>query len=266
MRADLFGGHQIHREEGGRREREKVASTEAGVALQIAPENDEGAGDGQGEAEPEGQTGPLAEDQPGKQADDDGGVVAEQRGVGRGSLQDGGVVKSEIEGEEKSAERDDEKGARADARLPAIEKNRGQEDHGGNKQAVKGGRGTGDAGPTNEDGGPGDADDSGRERKVGKRFAGTVRGHQLLDLYVELLRKGLVEYRTRGAANGARRDEAVFRRSLALPEDLEAGSRGNFQNGIEGKKHPTFPLFLQRCENKRVVVQGSAYVVKTGDL
>src|ERR1700692_4857685 len=121
--ADFFRNHEVDSETRGGSKRLQIADADTRVEREVGPQNDGRAGNGHQEAEPKGARGALTENHPAEEADKDGRVVAQQGGVGGGGLQDSGVVKGQIEGEEKAAESDDAQGAGITRRFGAIEEN-----------------------------------------------------------------------------------------------------------------------------------------------
>ena len=122
MCADVFGGEEIDGEASGGDQRHEIASAEMEVAREVGPDDDERAGESEGEAGPEGDGGAAFEGEPGDEADEDWSLVAEESGVRGGGADDGGVVEGEVEREEEAADGDDGERSWADARrAPVVE-------------------------------------------------------------------------------------------------------------------------------------------------
>src|SRR5579872_502987 len=145
------------------------------MAREVGPDDDEGAGEGECQACPEGDGGAAPESEPCDEANKDGRLIAEQRGVGGGGANDRRVVEGEIEREEEAADGDDCERARADAwRAPVVEPCRDEEQR-REQHSVEGGCCAGDVSPADEDGGPRDADDAGYQSEV-RQDAGMLAG------------------------------------------------------------------------------------------
>jgi len=171
VRANFFRGHQIDREARRSRQRHRVAKSKLGVLGEIRAHDDQRSGYGESQANPERKCRATTENQPRQESYDDGSIVAEQCGVGRAGLQDGGVVKSQIEREEKSADSNDGITTLAEFLAAARNKERRKQDNGGNQQSIKSRCWAGNRSPANEDCRPRDAHNSSEEGSVRPRFA-----------------------------------------------------------------------------------------------